>query len=68
MGSVGTGFSEVCEEDIFTLILFTQQAPSFCKTTHYGDEEPGGQTRQWPWLPANYRWIYTLLSLTFKAP
>lgn len=35
-------FSEVCEEDIFTPIFFTQQAPSFYNKTHHGDAEPWG--------------------------
>lgn len=39
--SVGVGFSEVCEEDMFTSILFTQQALSFSKVTEHGDREAG---------------------------
>lgn len=40
--NVSMSFSEVCEGDIFTPILFTQQAPSFYNKTKHGEAEPRG--------------------------
>lgn len=73
--SVGMGFSEVCEEDMFTPILFTQQAPSSGKTTEHGDREPGSWAKQWPRLSLAFKALrgltstcrYNLLLLLFSA-